>query len=238
MSRRGAPKGRKPPGTEFTWDADPGGEPDTAPTPMFPKYSVPLARKLSLAEQSQVDYYRRLREGFHEGPYYSVLDASSTNAKKGSAARANFDPFHGMPTYSGRYQKKRRTIPKITGRSYVLKFFPRELWPTIQPNFKPDESGYQVSATGVKRGFEDEEDEGRTAKGAALDDEDEEGDEKAEEAPLFDEEDEQDEELVDDDFSEDDDEMGGDYNAEQYFDDGEDDMGDDDAGGGGGDDDF
>lgn len=36
MSRRGAPKGKKPPGTEFTWDADPGGEPDTAPTPLYP----------------------------------------------------------------------------------------------------------------------------------------------------------------------------------------------------------
>ncbi|KAJ5146257.1 uncharacterized protein N7515_000821 [Penicillium bovifimosum] len=238
MSRRGAPKGRKPPGTEFTWDADPGGEPDTAPTPMFPKYTVPLARKLNPAEQSQVDYYRHLREGFHEGPYYSVLDASSTSAKKGSVARVNFDPFHGMPTYSGRYQKKRRTIPKIAGRSYVLKFFPRELWPTIQPNFRPDENAYQVSATGMKRGFEDEEDEGRPAKDTSLDDEEgEEGDEKSDETPLFDEEDEQDDELVDDDFSEDDDEMGGDYNAEQYFDDGEDDMGDDDAGGGG-DDDF
>lgn len=82
------------------------------------KYTVPFARKLSLAEQTQVDYYRELRESFHEGPYYSVLDASSSNAKKGSAARANFDAFHGMPTYSGRYQKKRRTLPKITGRSY------------------------------------------------------------------------------------------------------------------------
>lgn len=36
MSRRGPPKGKKPPGTEFTWDADPGGEPDTAPTPLYP----------------------------------------------------------------------------------------------------------------------------------------------------------------------------------------------------------
>lgn len=36
MSRRGAPKGRKPPGSEITWDADPGGEPDTAPTPLYP----------------------------------------------------------------------------------------------------------------------------------------------------------------------------------------------------------
>ncbi|KAJ5462908.1 DNA-directed RNA polymerase IIIsubunit Rpc31fungi [Penicillium sp. IBT 31633x] len=243
MSRRGAPKGKKPPGTEFTWDADPGGEPDTAPTPLYPKYTVPFARKLSPTEQTQVDYYRGLRESFHDGPYYSVLDASSSNAKKGSAARANFDPFHGMPTYSGRYQKKRRTLPKITGRSYVLKFFPRELWQTLQPNFRPDASldGYQAqtSAAGLKRGFEDEEDEAGPVKRTATgEEEEEEGEAEVDENALLDEEDEQEEEMMDDDFSEDDDEMGGDYNAEQYFDDGEDDMGDEDGGGGGGDDDF
>jgi DNA-directed RNA polymerase III subunit RPC7 len=36
MSRFGAKKGRKLPGAEFTWEADPGGEADTAPTPLFP----------------------------------------------------------------------------------------------------------------------------------------------------------------------------------------------------------
>jgi DNA-directed RNA polymerase III subunit RPC7 len=83
-------------------------------------YVVPPARKLSEKEQSEVDYYRHLRERFHEGPYYSVLDTSSSSAKKGSAARTNFDPFHGMPSYSGRYQKKRRTLPKVAniGREY------------------------------------------------------------------------------------------------------------------------
>lgn len=83
-------------------------------------YVVPFARKISPKEQNEVDHYRRLRERFHEGPYYSVIDASAATAKKGSAARANFDPFTGMPSYSGRYQKKRRIIPKIagTGRDY------------------------------------------------------------------------------------------------------------------------
>ena len=73
---------------------------------------------LNSREQHQVDLYRQLRERFHEGPYYSVLDAASSSAKKGSAARANYDPFHGMPSYSGRYQKKKRTLPKVQGRSY------------------------------------------------------------------------------------------------------------------------
>lgn len=78
-------------------------------------YVVPFARQISAQEQREVDHYRRLRERFHDGPYYSVLDASASTAKKGSAARANFDPFTGMPSYSGRYQKKRRTLPNITG---------------------------------------------------------------------------------------------------------------------------
>lgn len=78
-------------------------------------YVVPYARKITSKEQAAVDKSRRLRERFHEGPYYSVVDASASSAKKGSAARANFDPFTGMPSYSGRYQKKHRTIPKIAG---------------------------------------------------------------------------------------------------------------------------
>lgn len=135
------------------------------------------------------------------------------------------------------------TDPACLGCS-VLKFFPRELWQTLQPNFRPDASldGYQAQASvaGVKRGFEDEEDEAGPAKRTAGGEDEDEGDGDADgdEAGLLDGDDEQEEEIMDDDFSEDDDEMGGDYNAEQYFDDGEDDMGDEDGGGGGGDDDF
>lgn len=36
MSRFGAKKGRKLPGAEFSWETDGNGEPDTAPTPLFP----------------------------------------------------------------------------------------------------------------------------------------------------------------------------------------------------------
>lgn len=245
---------------------------------------------LNSREQHQVDLYRQLRERFHEGPYYSVLDAASSSAKKGSAARANYDPFHGMPSYSGRYQKKKRTLPKVQGRSYseswlslvilvtwwlwilrvgcfffflfqvmkrltncfptlVMKFFPRELWQTIQPSFKPDSSldGFvpQVARGGTKRGFEDveqeEEDLTRRRRGPGGEEEDDSGDREGEgDIPDPDEEQEQEEEIVDSDFEDDDDEMGGDYNAEQYFDGGDDEYGDDgfgDGGGGGGDED-
>ncbi|KKK17541.1 hypothetical protein P175DRAFT_0528306 [Aspergillus ochraceoroseus IBT 24754] len=246
MSRFGAKKGRKLPGAEFTWDTtDPSGEPDTAPTPLFPKYAIPHARPLSAREQIQVDLYRTLRERFHDGPYYSIL-GSSPGPNGFVSARASFDPFNGMPSYSGKYQKKKRLVPKVQGRPYVMKFFPRDLWTTIQPNFKPDAvlDGYvlQGAASGIKRGFEDDEEEDEEAKRRRQGEEEEgEGAENEEvEGNILDADEDQEEEIVDDDFEDDEDEMGGDYNAEQYFDGGDDEYGDDgfgDGGGGGGDED-
>ncbi|OJJ64930.1 hypothetical protein ASPSYDRAFT_39712 [Aspergillus sydowii CBS 593.65] len=245
MSRFGAKKGRKLPGAEFTWDnTDASGEADTAPTPLFPKYAVPRARPLSEREQVQVDLYRTLRERFHDGPYYSILGASSGTGYT-TNSKANFDPFNGMPSYSGKYQKKKRLVPRVQGRPYVMKFFPRELWTTVKPNYKPDGllDGYvpQTLQSGMKRGFEEDDEDDDTLKRRRQGD-GEEGDENEDaEGPIPDAEEEQDEEeIVDDDFEDDDDEMGGDYNAEQYFDGGDDEYGDDgfgDGGGGGGDED-
>ncbi|KAI9374947.1 DNA-directed RNA polymerase III, subunit Rpc31 [Aspergillus egyptiacus] len=247
MSRFGAKKGRKLPGAEFTWDTtDASGEADTAPTPLFPKYAVPRPRPLSDREQVQVDLYRTLRERFHDGPYYSVLGVSSGASGYTGSAKANFDPFNGMPSYSGKYQKKKRLVPRLQGRPYVMKFFPRELWPTVQPNFKPDASldGWipQTVQSGIKRGFEEDEEDEETLKRRRQGGDDEEGEGQGEdlEGNILDEDEEGEEEIVDDDFEDDDDEMGGDYNAEQYFDAGDDEYGDDgfgDGGGGGGDED-
>ena len=35
-------KGKRLPGAEFTWETDPGGEADTAPTPLYPVRLMPL----------------------------------------------------------------------------------------------------------------------------------------------------------------------------------------------------
>jgi DNA-directed RNA polymerase III subunit RPC7 len=243
MSRFSGKKGKKFPGADLAYDHEPNGEGGNEPTPLFPEYSVPCVKPLSLREKSEVDRYRQLRERFHESPFFTVLDAAGILAKKGTAARTQFDPFHGMASYAEKYQKKRRTIPKLEGRPYVLKFFPRGLWQTIQPNYKPDGLFGGIESLrrhGLKRGFEDEEeeDEDDIAKRRKGDDDEESSRKGDREGDDLDEDEEQDEQLVDDDFSEDDDEMGGDYNAEQYFDGGDDD-GDGDAfgdGGGGGDD--
>ncbi|KAL4870562.1 DNA-directed RNA polymerase III, subunit Rpc31 [Aspergillus spectabilis] len=238
MSRFGAKKGKKLPGAEFTWDTtDPTGESDTAPTPLFPKYAVPRPRPLSDREQVQVDLYRTLRERFHDGPYYSILGVSSGANGYTASSKANFDPFNGMPSYSGKYQKKKRLVPKLQGRPYVMKFFPRDLWTTVQPNFKPDGvlDGYipQTLQSGVKRGFEEDDEDDEALKKRRQGDDDE-GEGADVEADILDADEEAEEEIVDDDFEEDEDEMGGDYNAEQYFDGGDDEYGDDGFGDGGG----
>jgi DNA-directed RNA polymerase III subunit RPC7 len=84
----------------------------------YQKYDVPKAERLLPREQAEVDRYRALRERFHDGPYYTVLEAARTSAKKGSAARALFDAFHGMQSYSEKYIKKKRVLPKLQGRPY------------------------------------------------------------------------------------------------------------------------
>lgn len=123
----------------------------------------------------------------------------------------------------------------------VVNFFPREMWPIVQPNYRPDKSN---AAFGVRQRFgqfeddeegeEENDEEGQPSKRQKGENDDDEAD---------DEDNEDDEALQDDDFSEDDDEMGGDYNAEQYFDGGDDEgdgdgFGDGGGGGGGGDDDY
>ncbi|OKL57535.1 hypothetical protein UA08_07114 [Talaromyces atroroseus] len=258
MSRAGARGGARkplPPGSEFNWQKLPGELPDNAPTPLFPSYDIPQAEKLDRRERAGVDRYLAHCDQFKNGPYYAVINAASTSAKRGTKERAQFDPFHGMPSYSARYQKRKRTVPKMSGRNYLVQFFSRELWRVVKPDYKPDRPDGQASGirwAGMRAQFEDDDEDD-------IDEEDkavkrrkagggEEDDQQEDERDLDDEGDkegsEEDDELQDDDFSEDDDEMGGDYNAEQYFDAG-DDEGDGDGfgdggggGGGGGDDDF
>ncbi|KAI9832800.1 MAG: hypothetical protein M1819_004020 [Sarea resinae] len=102
----------------------------------------PLARALTRPERTQISRYRSLRDRIHEGPLYTVLGDharvgkdSSTSTGASTTAAAQIDPFEGgMPTYGMKYRKKRRRIPRLDTRPYVLQFFPAELWSTIEPD--------------------------------------------------------------------------------------------------------
>ncbi|KAL9023204.1 MAG: hypothetical protein Q9196_007339 [Gyalolechia fulgens] len=216
--------GYKIAGTVVPWDPDIDLDRPT-PTPLFPSYKPTLPAPLSGAEKAQVAAFRSLRARIHEGPFYTTLDTDARVGKRNiKASAATFDPFEGMPTYSQKYMKKRRRLPKLSARPYVLKYFPRELWPTLDPkNHKPSSSTTSATVHEVRKKFAGtakRRDIPETAAGEASGDDDEgatverDPDEEAMDQPI-------------DDTFDDDDDDGGDYNAEQYFDDGGDDLGDD-----------
>ena len=162
-------------------------------------------------------------------------------------AAARFDPFEGMPTYSQRYIRKRRKTPKLDTRPYgtaciwlmgeedsylaVLKFFPKELWSTLDPLHSTTNGATGIAKprklliTASKRA------NGLSAYERELSgeptDRPPKGEDDDEPAKIVDEDDLPSEEDVDDEYGSDEDEMAGDYNAEQYFDDGGDDAGED-----------
>lgn len=185
---------------------------------------------MSKAEKIQVSRFRSLLTDIHEGPLYTVLGDNVRVGKPTASSAATFDPFEGTPTYSQKYTKRRRRIPKLDTRPYVLKFFPKELWSTLDPSSE-SQNGVDMNSIGKKLQLSTIK---RADRLAGLDGEENiSGDEDAEEMAernLDGDETPVEEEDIDDEYE--DDEEGGDYNAEQYFDDGGDDAGDDYDGGG------
>lgn len=185
---------------------------------------------MSKAEKIQVSRFRSLLTDIHEGPLYTVLGDNVRVGKPTASSAVTFDPFEGMPTYSQKYTKRRRRIPKLDTRPYVLKFFPKELWSTLDPS-SGSQNGADMNSSGKKLQLSTIK---RADRLAGLDGEEHiSGDEDAEdmaERNLDGDETPAEDEDIDDEYE--DDEEGGDYNAEQYFDDGGDDGGDDYDGGG------
>ncbi|KAL8684755.1 MAG: hypothetical protein Q9224_006151 [Gallowayella concinna] len=222
--------GYKIAGTVLPWDPDIDLDRPT-PTPLFPLYNPAPPAPLTKTEQAQIAAFRSFRSRIHEGPFYTTLDTDARTGKPTKSSAANFDPFEGMPTYSQKYIKKRRRLPKLSARPYALKYFPKELWPTLDPKTYKSSSLTNGIEKRTPNGVTQKVKTEVTAGGDASADEDD---------PATGERDPDEEainEAVDDEFDEDDDD-GGDYNAEQYFDDGGDDAGEDmdgdDGGGGGG----
>jgi len=85
------------------------------------KYEVTRPKPLTKDQRIQVARFRSLRDRIHEGPLYTVLGDNVRIGKsegRANTAAARFDPFEGMPTYSQRYARKRRKIPKLDTRPY------------------------------------------------------------------------------------------------------------------------
>ncbi|KAI9793657.1 MAG: hypothetical protein M1816_007552 [Peltula sp. TS41687] len=128
---------------EVPWVIDPDIKGDFKPSELFPVVEQPKPTPLSRTERLQVGRYRAFRDRVHEGPLYTVLGDNHRVAKQGSSHGGSnnnsallVDPFEGMPTYSQKYRKKTRRLPRLDTRPYVMEFFPKELWSTLDPDYE------------------------------------------------------------------------------------------------------
>ncbi|KAK8201136.1 DNA-directed RNA polymerase III, subunit Rpc31 [Phyllosticta paracitricarpa] len=189
----------------------------------------PMAPPPRRNEKAAVARYRALRERIHEGPLYTVLgDTSRVTKNRGTQTTDQSNPFESMPTYTQKYKKQRRTIPRLDTRPYVESFFPTELWATLDP-LKKD--GANAEARKKRKKLQ----VALSTKLSRLEQLEEDGSFGHDDDEDMDKDDDEDkvEEEQDVDFEEDE-EDNDDYNAEQYFENGEDDdYGGDDPGGDG-----
>ncbi|KAF2795932.1 hypothetical protein K505DRAFT_238881 [Melanomma pulvis-pyrius CBS 109.77] len=245
-ARRGPPGTVNIGGVELNWDLS-GLDIPKGPTELFPPRSMRPFRKPSAQEESVLENFLGIRESIHNGPFYTVLNDGMKNGfkpkgnKPAPTAASLFNTFLDNETYTAKYNKVQRRIPKLDTRPYARQFFPKELRGILGDD--PDDLEDEVDGPS-------EEGPAKKRKTLAVSQETvlsridrllKEEEEKAHEDPNGDEDAEDDEDDEEDDekpdaVDEDDDfsaassgseESGDDYNAEQYFDNGDDDDIDD-----------
>lgn len=86
---------------------------------MVQPYNPGNPSALTAKEKTEIAHFRCIRSAIHEGPYYSVLgDVRVDKARRGAAG--NVDAFEGMQTWSQRYTKRRRMLPRMEARSHGM----------------------------------------------------------------------------------------------------------------------
>lgn len=110
-------------GVELNWDLT-GLKIQKGPGERFPSKPPPLAPAPTPAESSTVQHYLAVRDRIHDGPFYTILADGMKNGKKRRANEAAptdlslFNPFTDNQTYTSKYMKVRRRIPKLDMRPY------------------------------------------------------------------------------------------------------------------------
>lgn len=79
---------------------------------------IPIPSSLSRHERIQISRLRSFRDRVHEGPLYTILGDGYRAGKQRRSGPAEFDPFDGMPSYSIKYRKAKRKVPKLDTRPY------------------------------------------------------------------------------------------------------------------------
>jgi DNA-directed RNA polymerase III subunit RPC7 len=66
-------------------------------------------------ERIEVARYRSNRTAIRDGPLYTILGDNPGTSNRGAS---QVDPFEGVQTYSKRYERKQRQLPRLEGRPF------------------------------------------------------------------------------------------------------------------------
>jgi DNA-directed RNA polymerase III subunit RPC7 len=229
--------------------------------PLRPQQEAPppQAPPPTAHEEGLIAHYLAVRDRIHEGPFYTILNDGMNDGLKRKASEpapteaSLFNPFSDNQTYSSKYFKVRRRLPKLDARPYgksdserhtwetrkliahtVTDLFPTELRPVLAGTQNPNSSASKKrrmlgvskinAVSQIERMIKAELNRTNEAEARAEEDLDDEDEEEEVEEEKPDAVDEEDNWSA---VSTDSEESDDDYNAEQYFDNGEDDDIDD-----------
>jgi hypothetical protein len=94
--------------------------------PLRPQQEAPppQAPPPTAHEEGIVAHYLAVRDRIHEGPFYTILNDGMNDGLKRKASEpapteaSLFNPFSDNQTYSAKYFKVRRRLPKLDARPY------------------------------------------------------------------------------------------------------------------------
>lgn len=132
----------------YTLEPHPVMESQTSPQPFEYRLTLPeIARPATQKpprniELRQLAHFRRLRSRIHEGPFHAVLGGRSARVEKTTpiAAAPRYDAFEGMPSYTQKYIKQRRRIPRLDSRTYSKDEHRAALWHSADDCIKSRDS--------------------------------------------------------------------------------------------------
>lgn len=101
---------------------------------MLKSYKVPIPAPVTEKERKEIKHYKDLQDQIHQGSLYTQPSKRDPNApaktysedqfneRYGVKSKADVDPFTGVPTYTQKYEQKKRVIPELSGRPFSRYF--------------------------------------------------------------------------------------------------------------------
>jgi len=91
------------------------------PRALWPHINLPTKRPFSSSEKDAVNYFISFRKQMRDGPLYTFLASDDAEGQAVKRTKMEHNPFEGgMVTYTKKFAKPRRTLPKLDERKFGM----------------------------------------------------------------------------------------------------------------------